>query len=149
MPGDPQGVLMPMFSHARFLPRTLWADALCCAAAGAAQLAFAQPLAVSTGLPQALLLGTGCFLLAWACVAAWGACCMPRSRGLVAIAVFGNFGWALACVALLYGGWLEPAPSGWAWVLGQATVGVVLGDLQCVGLWGSRASRAGAVAVQA
>lgn len=103
---------MPMFSHARFLPRTLWADAICCAAAGAVQLAFAQPLAVVTGLPQALLLGTGCFLLAWACVAGWGACRMPRSRGLVALAVFGNFGWALACGVVLYSGVLEPAPAG-------------------------------------
>lgn len=136
---------MPMFSHARFLPRTLWADAICCAAAGAVQLAFAQPLAVVTGLPQALLLGTGCFLLAWACVAGWGACRMPRSRGLVAIAVFGNFGWALACGVLLYSGVLAPAPAGWAWVLGQAAIGVALGDLQCAGLWRSRASLAGSM----
>ena len=63
--------------------------------------------------------------------------------GLVAIAVFGNFGWALACGVVLYSGVLEPAPAGWAWVLGQAAIGVALGDLQCAGLWRSRASLAG------
>ncbi|MBB1652287.1 hypothetical protein [Delftia sp. UME58] len=135
----------PSHARARFLSRTLWADAICCAAAGAVQLAFAQPLAVSTGLPQALLLGTGCFLLAWACVAGWGARRMPRSRGLVALAVFGNFGWALGCGIVLYSGVLDLAPAGWAWVLGQAAIGVALGDVQCAVLWRSRASLAGSM----
>jgi hypothetical protein len=46
---------------------------------------------------------------------------------------------------VLYSGVLEPAPAGWAWVLGQAAIGVALGDLQCAGLWRSRASLAGSM----
>jgi D-amino-acid dehydrogenase len=57
----------------------------------------------------------------------------------------GGHGWALACGVVLYSGVLEPAPAGWAWVLGQAAIGVALGDLQCAGLWRSRASLAGSM----
>ncbi|CAB5722099.1 Uncharacterised protein [Delftia tsuruhatensis] len=125
-------------SDPRFLSRTLWADALCCASAGALQWALVRPLAACTGLSRPLLLGTGGFLLAWACVAAWGALRMPHSRRLVAVAISGNFGWAAACLVLLGGGWLTSLPAGQAWVLGQAAIGAALGGLQCAGLWRSR-----------
>ncbi|WP_289241396.1 hypothetical protein [Delftia sp.] len=58
----------------------------------------------------------------------------------MAIAVFGNFGWALACGVVLYSGVLEPAPAGWAWVLAGA-IGVAWA-LQSRGC-ASRASLAG------
>lgn len=129
---------MSMSAPSRFLPRTLWADSLLCALAGALQLAFSQPLSGLTGLPAALLLGTGCFLLGWACVAAWGARHMPQSRALVGLAVWGNFGWAAACGTLIWRGSFDLAPAGQAWVLGQAAIGVVLAGLQCAGLWRGR-----------
>lgn len=129
---------MSMFASNRFLPRTLWADALFCGLAGALQLAFLQPLSALTHLPEALLSGTGCFLLAWACVAAWGARHMPQSRALVGLAVLGNFGWAAACGVLIWSGRFDLSTAGQTWVLGQAAIGVVLGDLQCAGLWRGR-----------
>jgi len=55
--------------------------------------------------------------------------------------VAGNFGWAVACVALLVSGMFPVTAVGVAWVLAQAVCVIVLAELQWTGL---RRSRGGA-----
>lgn len=95
---------MSVFASPRFLPNVMWADAASCAATGALQVAFTDALARLTGLPAPLLMGTGVFLLAYAALAAFMASRSTPPRALIGLVVVGNFGWAVACVALLVSG---------------------------------------------
>jgi hypothetical protein len=125
---------MSVFASPRFLPRVMAADAFSCAATGALQLVFTGALARLTGLPAALLLGTGVFLLAYAAAAAWMATRDEPPRRLIGLVVAGNFAWAVGCIGLLAVGGAAIAPLGWAWVLAQALTVVVLAELQWTGL---------------
>ncbi|MDM0004111.1 hypothetical protein QTI51_02970 [Variovorax sp. J22G73] len=125
---------MSVFASPRFLPRVMWADAASCAATGALQVAFTGALAALTGLPAPLLMGTGLFLLAYAAVAALVAMRRTPPRMLIGLVVLGNFGWAVACVALLVSGMFPVTAVGIAWVLAQAVCVVVLAELQWTGL---------------
>lgn len=132
---------MSVFASPRFLPNVMWADAASCAATGALQLAFTDALARLTGLPALLLMGTGVFLLAYAAAAAFMASRSTPPRTLIGLVVVGNFGWAVACVALLVSGMFPVTAVGVAWVLAQAVCVIVLAELQWTGL---RRSRGGA-----
>ncbi|MFT3814522.1 MAG: hypothetical protein QM740_14270 [Acidovorax sp.] len=129
---------MPIFASPRFLSRVMAVDAASCAGTGALQLALADPMAALTGLPAPLLLGTGAFLVAYALAAAWMALRNPVPRRLVGLVVLGNFGWALACGALAWGGALPLTALGYAWLLVQAVVVVALAELQWMGLRATR-----------
>lgn len=126
------------FASPRFLPGVMALDAASCAATGALQLAAAGPLAALTGLPQALLSGTGVFLLAYALVAAWLARGQGAHRTLIGLVALGNLAWAVGCVALATGGWLALTRWGVAWLVLQAVVVVLLADLQWMGLRATR-----------
>ncbi|MDY0746871.1 hypothetical protein SNE35_20330 [Paucibacter sp. R3-3] len=130
------------FASPRFLSRVMWADAASCAASGALQLLFTESLARLTGLPAALLGGTGVFLLGYAALAAWMASRATPPRGLIGLVVFGNLGWALGCIALLACGAFPVSAWGVAWVLAQAACVVVLAELQWTGLRRTRSGRA-------
>ena len=132
---------MSVFASPRFLPNVMWADAASCAATGALQVAFTGALAGLTGLPAPLLMGTGVFLLAYAAAAALMASRRTPPRTLIGLVVAGNFGWAVACVALLVSGAFAVTALGTAWVLAQALCVVVLDELQWTGL---RRTRGGA-----
>lgn len=136
---------MSVFTSPRFLPRVMGADAASCAATGALQLAFTDALAGLTGLPGPLLLGTGWFLVAYAAAAAWIARRPVPPRRLIGLVAAGNFGWALACGALLASGLLPLTGLGVAWVAAQLVCVLVLGELQWLGL--SRSRRAGGLAL--
>ena len=132
---------MSVFASPRFLPNVMWADAVSCAATGALQVAFTGVLARLTGLPAPLLMGTGVFLLAYAAAAAFMASRSTPPRTLIGLVVVGNFGWAVACVALLVSGMFPVTAVGVAWVVAQAVCVIVLAELQWTGL---RRSRGGA-----
>ncbi|RSZ46072.1 MULTISPECIES: hypothetical protein [unclassified Variovorax] len=125
---------MSVFASPRFLPNVMWADAASCAATGALQVAFTDALARLTGLPAPLLMGTGVFLLAYAALAAFMASRSTPPRALIGLVVVGNFGWAVACVALLVSGMFPVTAVGVAWVLAQAVCVIVLAELQWTGL---------------
>jgi hypothetical protein len=125
---------MSIFASPRFLRHVMLADAASCLATGALQVALAGPLAALLGLPSALLLATGSFLLGYAAVAAFVATRTPVPRAAVAVFAVGNLGWALACVLLLAGDWVQPTGLGTAWVLAQAVTVLVLAELQRLGL---------------
>ncbi|QRF59291.1 hypothetical protein [Variovorax paradoxus] len=127
-----------LFASPRFLPRVMWADAASCAGTGALQVAVTDTLARLTGLPAALLLGSGVFLLAYAAAAALMASRATPPRTLIGVVMLGNLGWAVGCAALLAGGLFPVTALGVAWVLAQAVCVLVLAEL----LWsGLRASR--------
>jgi hypothetical protein len=130
----PKEIHMSVFTSPRFLPHVMWADAASCAATGALQVAFTDALAALTGLPAALLMGTGVFLLAYAALAAFMASRSTPPRTLIGLVVAGNFGWAVACIALLVSGMFAVTALGVAWVLAQAVCVVVLAELQWTGL---------------
>ncbi|MBJ2158844.1 hypothetical protein [Variovorax sp. IB41] len=136
---------MSVFASPRFLPNVMWADAASCAATGALQVVFTDALAQLTGLPAALLMGTGVFLLAYAALAAFMATRSTPPRALIGLVIAGNFGWAVACAALLVSGVFAVTALGMAWVLAQALCVVVLAELQWTGLRRTRrtGSRAG------
>lgn len=126
--------LVSLVASPSFLRRVLQADALSCIACGALQLAFPEALASLLGLPDALLIGTGAFLLAYAAVVGWVALREPPRRGVVWAIVAGNAGWALACVGLLLSGRVVSSALGMAYVLMQAVTVLVLAELQWTGL---------------
>lgn len=130
----------------RFLPRVMALDAASCAATGAVQLAFTDALVRLTGLPAGLLVGTGVFFLVYAAAAAWIARRQPVMRTLIGLVALGNFGWAVACIALLASGVYAVSALGMAWVLAQAVTVVLLGEAQWMGL---RATRSPSAAVAA
>ncbi len=137
---------MSLFASPRFLSRVMWADAVSCAATGALQLSFTGALASLTGLPVALLVGTGVFLLVYAAAAAAMASRRTPPRSLIGLVVAGNFGWAAACVALVASGAVAVTGLGMAWVIAQAITVVLLAELQWTGLRRSRASARVAIA---
>ncbi|QNK65545.1 hypothetical protein [Variovorax sp. PAMC26660] len=125
---------MSVFASPRFLPTVMWTDAASCAATGALQVAFTDALAGWTGLPAPLLMGTGVFLLVYAAAAAFMASRSTPPRTLIGLVIVGNFGWALACIALLASGMFTITALGVAWVLAQVLCVVVLAELQWTGL---------------
>jgi hypothetical protein len=130
----PKELSMSIFASPRFLRNVLFADAASCLATGALQLGFTSQLAQLLNLPAMLLTGTGAFLLVYAATVAFVASRDPLPRPLVWMFVIGNLGWAVACVALLASGWLQPTGLGMAWVLAQAACVAVLAELQWTGL---------------
>ena len=125
---------MSVFQSPNFLRNVMLADAASCLACGALQVAAPQALSQWMHLPSALLAGTGAFLLLYAAVAVFVGTRRPVPRALVGVFAAGNFGWAIACVALLAAGGLAPGALGIAYVLVQAATVVVLAELQWMGI---------------
>jgi hypothetical protein len=133
-----QEIAMSFFSSPRFLPRVLSLDAVTCAATGLIQLVGADALATLLQLPQALLLETGLFLIAYAGALIWMASRAAVPRKGVGLIAFGNLAWAIACIALMAGPWISPSTFGMVWIGAQALASLVMADLQWLGLRGSR-----------
>jgi hypothetical protein len=125
---------MSLFQSPRFLPRVMWLDAASCAATGALQLLFTGWLAQATGLPAALLAGTGVFLVVYALAAAGIASRATPPRTLIGLVALGNVGWAVACAVLAFEGGLPLTLLGKLWLGAQAVVVLLLADLQWTGL---------------
>lgn len=122
---------MNIVSSPRFLSTVLWLDAASCLATGALQLAAPATLSAWFGLPAPLLTSTGWMLLAVAAFAAVAAR-SPRPP-LVWVMIVGNAAWLLGCAELLLTGAAGTA-LGVAWLLLQALVVGVLGELEWLGL---------------
>ena len=125
---------MSVLSSPNFLRNVLWADAASCLGSGLLQLLFTGSMARLLGLPPALLLWSGLFLLVYAGAVAFIATRDPLPRPVVWVLVAGNLGWAVACVLLVLGGGLAPTTPGTAWILVQALTVAVLAELQFFGL---------------
>jgi len=121
---------MSLFSSPTFLRNVLLADAASCVGCGALQVAFTGAVSPMLGLGTSLLTGTGIFLLVYACVVGFVATRKPIARPLVWLLVFGNLGWAVLCVGLLFSGTVQPTALGTGYVVAQAVTVTLLAELQ-------------------
>jgi hypothetical protein len=115
------------------LRRALLADAVVSGSTGLLQVAGGAAVISLFGLPKALVLGSGLFMLVYA-VALVG---LTRASVVgelwVAVIVVGNFAWADACVALWAFDVVSLTPLGMVWLLAQAAVVTALAAWQAVG----------------
>ena len=132
---------MSLSSSPRFLSRVLLLDAASCLACAALQLGAPSILPALTGLPAVLLLESGIFLLLYGAALVWLARRTPIPALAVRLLVAGNLGWALACVALMIGPWVQPSAWGQAYLALQAATVVVMAELQWFGLRRQRVCR--------
>ncbi|MBN7138169.1 hypothetical protein A7A76_03555 [Lysobacter enzymogenes] len=119
---------------AHFLRRVVQADLAVSAAAGALQLAAAEPLARLTAIDAGVLRGSGLVLMAWIGFLGWAlsrpAITAPMARAMIGV----NLAWVAASVLVWLEGAIAPNPLGLAYVLAQAAVVAVFADLQYFGL---------------
>ena len=122
-----------------FLRRVLLADGVNGLAVAAVHLLAGTLLASWLALPQALLVGTGVFLIGWGVWLVWLGRTRQLGAGAVWVVIGGNALWALAAVTLLLGD-VGAQASAWgrAYLVLHALVVVVFAELQW---WGLRRSR--------
>jgi hypothetical protein len=124
-------------SHApapTFLRRALMLDAAASGATALIAIAAAGPLAGLLGLPQGLLRGAGLVLLPYVAFVVYAAVRDDIPRPAVCAIIVANVLWAAASALLLVSSWVAPTALGYAFVIGQATAVLLLGELQYVGL---------------
>ena len=102
------------------LRHALLADAVVSGSAGLLQVAGGAAVVSLFGLPQALVFGSGLFMLAYAATLVVLTRASVLRRIWIALIVLGNFAWADACVALWAFDGVSPTPLGTAWLLAQA-----------------------------
>lgn len=117
-----------------FLRRALVLDAGASGATALLILAGAGLLEGLLGLPAALLRGAGLVLIPYVAFVAYAATRDVISRSAVWAIVITNAVWVIASGLLLLSGWVAPTGLGYAFVIGQAAVVALLGELQYVGL---------------
>ena len=117
-----------------FLRRALLLDAGASGATALLVIAGAGLLEGLLGLPAALLRGAGIILIPYVAFVAYAATRDTISRSAVWAIVVANGLWAIASGLLLASGWVAPTGLGYAFVIGQAAVVALLGELQYIGL---------------
>ncbi|HET6925338.1 MAG TPA: hypothetical protein VFI48_00590 [Hyphomicrobiaceae bacterium] len=117
-----------------FLRNVLVLDAAASGATGLLLVAGAGVLEDLLGLPMALLRGAGLILIPYVACVAWVGTRQPIARRAVWAIIAANALWALASVGLLVSGLVGPTPLGYTFVIAQAAVVAVLGELQYAGL---------------
>lgn len=110
------------------------ADAVVSGAVAALQLAASGLLAQLLLLPQALLVETGAFLVAYTVLLAILAGSERVWSALIGMIVAGNLAWAVGCVALLASGSLSPSALGVAFVMVQAIAVLIFAAIEFKGL---------------
>jgi hypothetical protein len=125
---------MSHFPPSTFLRRSLILDAVASGATAALVLAGADLLQGWLGLPTALMRGAGLVLVPYVAFVGYLATRATVTPAAVWTVIAANALWAAASVALLLGGWVAPTALGYAFVLAQAAVVAVFGELQYVGL---------------
>ena len=122
------------------LRNVLIVDAAFSGASGVTLAAAAAPLAAAFGLPQALVLGAGVFLMPYALFVGTLGLWAMLPRGLVWFVVGGNALWVVESLATL--AQTAPTQLGVAAIIAQATVVAAIAAGQAIGLkQSSRASR--------
>jgi hypothetical protein len=123
-----------MIQPSLFLRRALLADAVFSGISALVLTFGAGAFAALLGLPEALLLETGLFLIAYAAFVGWLGTRQSMLKPLVAIVIAGNAAWTLASIALLFSGAVSPNLLGEIAVVAQAIATGVFAELQYVGL---------------
>jgi succinate dehydrogenase hydrophobic anchor subunit len=117
-----------------FLRRALQLDAAASGATALLVIAAAGLLEGLLGLPAALLRGAGLVLAPYVAFVIYAGTREAISRPAVWVIVASNALWATASGLLLVSGLVAPTLLGYAFVIGQAVVVALLGELQYVGL---------------
>lgn len=131
-----------MIHPSLFLRRALLADAVV-SGAMALLLTFGAGILTSLlNLPEALLLESGLFLIAYAAFVGLLGSRAAMPKALVLLVIIGNALWTLASVALLLSGAVSPNLLGVAFVVMQAIAVGVFAELQFIGLRKSAAAMA-------
>jgi hypothetical protein len=117
-----------------FLRRALLADAAASGATALLLIAAAGLLEGLLGLPAALLRGASLVLLPYVAFVIVTGTRGAIFHGAVWTVVIANVAWAAASLLLLVSGWVAPTALGYAFVIGQAAVVALLGELQYMGL---------------
>ena len=116
------------------LRRALILDALASGATALLMIAGAGLVESLLGLPAALLRGAGLVLVPYAAFVVYAGTRDIISRSAVWMIIVANMAWAAASALLLVSGWVAPAALGYAFVIAQAVVVALLGELQYMGL---------------
>jgi hypothetical protein len=116
------------------LRNVLVLDAIASGATGLLAIVVSGLLERLLELPAALLLGAGLVLVPYVLFVIYTATRPAIPRAAVWAIVVANATWAIASVLLLLSGWVAPNALGVAFVLVQAGVVALLGQLQYMGL---------------
>ena len=117
-----------------FLRRALVLDAVASGATALMMIAGAGLVEGLLGLPAALLRGAGLVLLPYVAFVIYTGTRETISRPAVWAIIVANVLWAAASAFLLVSGWVAPTALGTAFVIAQAVVVALLGELQYMGL---------------
>ena len=117
-----------------FLRRALILDALASGATGLLMIAGAGLVEGLLGLPAALLRGAGLVLVPYVAFVIYAGTRETISRSAVWMIIVANVAWAAASTLLLASGWVSPTALGYAFVIAQAVVVALLGEVQYMGL---------------
>ena len=116
------------------LRNVLVLDAVASGATGLLAIAASGFLAWLLELPAGLLLGAGLVLVPYVLFVIYTATRPAIPRAAVWTIIVANALWAIASVLVLLSGWVAPNALGVAFVLAQAGVVALLGQLQYIGL---------------
>jgi hypothetical protein len=116
-----------------FLRKALLVDAAASGGTALLMIAGAGLLESLLGLPAALLRGAGLVLVPYVAFVVWAGTREAIGPGSVRAIIVANAAWAVASILLLVG-FLTPTVLGTAFVIGQALVVALLGEVQYVGL---------------
>lgn len=125
---------MTLLQPSPLLRLTLKVDAIAGGAMGLLMALAAQPLGTLLGLPFVLLLVAGIVLLPLALVLYWMSHQPLLSRTGVWAVIALNALWVVESVALLVTGYVQPTALGYAFVICQALVVLLLAELEFFGL---------------
>jgi hypothetical protein len=117
-----------------FLRNVLVLDAAASGATAVLLVAGAGILEDLLGLPVALLREAGLILMPYVAFVAWVGTREPIARSAVGAIIAANALWAVASIGLLMSGLVAPTALGYTFVIAQAAVVALLGELQYVGL---------------
>lgn len=117
-----------------FLRNALLLDAAASGATGLLLIAGAGLLEGLLGLPVALMREAGLILVPYVAFVAWTGTRAEIARGAVWAIIAANVLWAVASICLLMSGLVAPTALGYAFVVAQAAVVAILGEMQYAGL---------------
>jgi len=118
----------------QFLRNMLLLDAAASGATGLLLIVGAGLLESLLGLPVALMREAGLILVPYVAFVAWVGTRETIARGAVWAIIVVNALWAIASVGLLVSGLVAPTVLGYVFVIAQAVVVALLGELQYAGL---------------
>lgn len=121
---------MPAKSYRIALRYVLWADAISCLACGILQVTLTSTLNSYFGLSQALLIGTGVFLLLYGAVVAFLATRARVANLIVGLLIVSNIAWGVLAVGILLEGDGQITLLGQSYIVVQTLTVLVLAQLQ-------------------